>query len=71
MENKNIVITKHHPRPLTLSNSFYLTQCPEIIDMLIKMWYNKIKPTYTTTNLLQLYGGLKWDTKSSLPQKKF
>jgi hypothetical protein len=35
MGNKNIVIVKHHPRPLTLSNPFYLTQCPDIEDRVI------------------------------------
>lgn len=35
MENKNIVIVKHHPRPLTLSNPFYLNQCPDIKDRVI------------------------------------
>ena len=35
MENKNVVIVKHHPRPLTLSNPFYLTQCPDIEDRVI------------------------------------
>lgn len=32
MENKNIVIVKHHPHPLKLSNSFYTTQCSDIED---------------------------------------
>lgn len=35
MENKNIVIVKHHPRPLTLSNPFYTTQCPDIADRIV------------------------------------
>ena len=35
MENKNIVIIKHHPRPITLSNPFYLTQCPDIEERVI------------------------------------
>ena len=30
MENKNVVIVKHHPRPLTFSNTFYQTQCPDL-----------------------------------------
>ena len=30
MENKNVVIVKHHPRPLTFSNSFYQVQCPDL-----------------------------------------
>ena len=33
MENKNIVIVKHHPRPLNLNNPFYITQCSDIEDM--------------------------------------
>lgn len=37
-ENKNIVIVKHHPRPLTLSNPFYLTQCPDIEDRVMPLW---------------------------------
>ena len=35
MENKSIVIVKHHPRPITLSNSFYTTQCPDIADRVV------------------------------------
>ena len=35
MENKNIVIVKHHPRPLSLSNSFYLNQCPDIAERVV------------------------------------
>lgn len=35
MENKNIVIVKHHPRPLKYSNPFYLTQCPDLEDRII------------------------------------
>ena len=35
MENNNIVIVKHHPRPITLTNSFYTTQCPDIADMIV------------------------------------
>ena len=35
MENKNIVIVKHHPRPLKFSNPFYTTQCPDIEDRII------------------------------------
>jgi hypothetical protein len=35
MENKNVVIVKHHPRPLTLSNSFYTNQCPDIADRVV------------------------------------
>ena len=35
MENRNVVIVKHHPRPLTLSNSFYTNQCPDIADMVV------------------------------------
>ena len=34
MENKNVVILKHHPRPIRYSNSFYTNQCPdlEVVD---------------------------------------
>ena len=35
MENKNIVIVKHHPRPLTLSNSFYTNQCADLEDRIV------------------------------------
>ena len=35
MENKNVVIVKHHPRPITLANSFYTTQCPDIGDRIV------------------------------------
>lgn len=35
MENKNVVIIKHHPRPLTLGNSFYITQCPDLSERIV------------------------------------
>lgn len=35
MEHKNVVIVKHHPRPITLANSFYTTQCPDIGDRIV------------------------------------
>lgn len=35
MENNNIVIVKHHPRPITLTNSFYTTQCPDLADRVV------------------------------------
>lgn len=35
MENKNVVIVKHHPRPLTLANSFYTAQCPDIAERIV------------------------------------
>lgn len=35
MENQNVVIVKHHPRPLKFSNPFYTTQCPDIEDRVI------------------------------------
>lgn len=35
MENKNIVIVKHHPRPISLSNPFYTKQCPDIADRVV------------------------------------
>lgn len=35
MENKNVVIIKHHPRPLRYSNPFYTTQCPDLEDRII------------------------------------
>ncbi len=35
MENKNVVIIKHHPRPITLANSFYTTQCPNLEDYVV------------------------------------
>ena len=35
MENKNVVVVKHHPRPITRSNSFYTTQCPDIADRIV------------------------------------
>lgn len=35
MENKNIVIVKHHPRPLTLANPFYTTQCHDIGERIV------------------------------------
>ena len=35
MENQNIVIVKHHPRPLKLSNPFYTTQCPDIEERIV------------------------------------
>ena len=35
MENRNVVIVKHHPRPLTLANSFYTTQCPDIAERIV------------------------------------
>lgn len=35
MENKNVVIVKHHPRPITLANSFYTNQCPDIEERIV------------------------------------
>ena len=35
MENQNIVIVKHHFRPLKLSNPFYTTQCPDVQDRVV------------------------------------
>ena len=35
MENQNVVIVKHHFRPLKLSNPFYTTQCPDIEDRIV------------------------------------
>lgn len=35
MENQNVVIVKHHPRPLRLDNPFYTTQCPDIEDRVV------------------------------------
>ena len=35
MENKNVVIVKHHPRPISLSNPFYLKQCPDIAERVV------------------------------------
>lgn len=35
MENPNVVIVKHHPRPLKLSNPFYTTQCPDIEERVV------------------------------------
>ena len=35
MENKNVVIVKHHPRPLTLANPFYTPQCPDLEDRIV------------------------------------
>lgn len=35
MENKNVVIVKHHPRPISLSNPFYTKQCPDIVDRVV------------------------------------
>ena len=35
MENKNVVVIKHHPRPITLTNSFYTTQCPDLADRVV------------------------------------
>ena len=35
MENQNVVIVKHHPRPLKLSNPFYTNQCPDIADRVV------------------------------------
>ena len=35
MENKNAVIIKHHPRPITLSNPFYTNQCSDISERII------------------------------------
>lgn len=35
MENKNVVIVKHHPRPLKLSNPFYTNQCPDIEERVV------------------------------------
>lgn len=35
MENKNVVIVKHHPRPLTLSNPFYTNQCPDLEERIV------------------------------------
>ena len=35
MENKNVVIVKHHPRPLTLANPFYTNQCPDLADRIV------------------------------------
>lgn len=35
MENRNVVIVKHHPHPLKLSNPFYTTQCPDIEERVV------------------------------------
>lgn len=35
MENKNVVVVKHHPRPVKYSNPFYTSQCPDIQDRVI------------------------------------
>ena len=35
MENKNVVIIKHHPRPINLTNSFYTTQCPDLAERVV------------------------------------
>ena len=35
MENKNVVIIKHHPRPITLGNSFYTNQCDDLSDRVV------------------------------------
>ena len=35
MENKNVVILKHHPRPLKLTNAFYTNQCPDLADRVV------------------------------------
>ena len=35
MENKNVVIIKHHPRPLRYTNSFYVNQCPDLDERII------------------------------------
>ena len=35
MENKNVVIVKQPPRPLKLSNPFYLNQCPGLEERII------------------------------------
>ena len=35
MENQNVIIVKHHPRPLNLSNPFYTNQCPDISERVV------------------------------------
>lgn len=35
MENKNVVILKHHPRPIRYSNPFYINQCSDLEDRVI------------------------------------
>ena len=35
MENPNVVIAKHHPRPLQYSNPFYTNQCPDLEERVI------------------------------------
>ena len=35
MEDKNVVIVKHHPHTLKLNNPFYLNQCPDIEERVI------------------------------------
>lgn len=35
MENINIVIVKHPPRSLKLTNPFYTNQCPDISERII------------------------------------
>jgi len=35
MENKNVVIVKHHPRPIKLSNTFYTNQCPDLAERIV------------------------------------
>ena len=35
MENKNVVILKHHPRPLSYTNLFYTNQCPDLAARVI------------------------------------
>ncbi len=35
MENQNVVIVKHHPRPITFSNPFYTNQCPDLADRIV------------------------------------
>lgn len=35
MENKNVVILKHHPRRITYANPFYTNQCPDLDERII------------------------------------
>ena len=35
MENQNVVIIKHHPRPLRYSNPFYTNQCSDLEERVI------------------------------------
>ena len=57
MENKNVVIVKHHPRPLLYSNPFYTTQCPDLEDRIIIDTTSRNRDQFFSHQLSPFYVG--------------